>query len=54
MAVLSYLRAEREHECGPSHVAAIEDGMKADGFTIVPAFLDEWELDDLRQARSVA
>ena len=51
---MSYLRAEREHKCVPSHLAAIEDGMKADGFTIVPAFLDEWELDDLRQARSVA
>ena len=54
MAVKSYFTAEREHKCGHSNLAAIGDGVKADGFTIVPAFLDEFELDDLRQARSVS
>ena len=49
----SYVRAEREHKCGHSNLATIVDGVKADGFTIVPAFLDEFELDDLRQARIV-
>ena len=50
----NFLTAEREHLCGHSKLAAIGDGVKTDGCTIVPAFLDEFELDDLRQARSVS
>ena len=49
----SYLTRERKHKRGHFNIAAVVDGVKADGFTIVPAFLDEIELDDLRQARSL-
>ena len=51
MAVKSFERAGRKHKCDRLSLAAIVDGVKADGFTIVPAFLDDFELDALRQAR---
>ena len=49
----SFVRTKCEHKRDHSNLATIVEGVKADGFTIVPAFLDEFELDNLRQARNI-